>query len=51
MVDDRITPAMQAPKVFHEMVRSQAGDFSRNRGHFIGLYFLSDVAMDVENCD
>jgi hypothetical protein len=30
-VDDTITPAIEASKVFHEIARGHAGDFSKNR--------------------
>jgi hypothetical protein len=45
-VHARSTPAIQASKVFQEIVRSTAEDFSANGRFVIVSTSVSDVAMD-----
>ncbi|MFZ1141669.1 MAG: hypothetical protein WAN76_21000 [Candidatus Sulfotelmatobacter sp.] len=51
IVEDTITPAMQASKVPHEIARGQAGDFSKNR--WLVIVFTSSPMSRwiVDNCD
>jgi hypothetical protein len=46
IVHARSTPAIQASKVFQEIVRSATGDFSANERFVIVSTSVSDVAMD-----